>query len=69
MTVTIYEPFDKLIASLRHDGLLKESDILYHRMYIVAWTTGSELLVLRSLIKSAINLVMEGFHGQEVGYL
>jgi hypothetical protein len=44
MTITIsYEPFDKLIISLRADGLLKESDILHHRIHKVAWTTSSEL--------------------------
>jgi hypothetical protein len=45
MTVTIsYEPFDRLIVSLRNDGLLKESDLLHHMIHKVAWTTGSELI-------------------------
>ena len=45
MTVTIsYEPFEKLIVSLRNDGLLKESDKLHYMIHKVAWTTGSELI-------------------------
>jgi hypothetical protein len=45
MTATIsYEPFDKLIISLRNDRLLRESDLLHHMIYSVAWTTGSELI-------------------------
>ena len=45
MTVTIsYEPFEKLIISLRHDGLLKESDFLHQMIYEIACTTGSELI-------------------------
>lgn len=45
MTVTIsYEPFDRLIISLRNDGLLKESNLLHDMIYEIAWTTGSELI-------------------------
>jgi hypothetical protein len=45
MTLTIsYEPYDRLIASLRNDGLLKESNLLQHMIHSVAWTTGSELI-------------------------
>jgi hypothetical protein len=45
MTPTIsYEPFEKLIVSLRNDGLLRESGLLDHMIHKVAWTTGSELI-------------------------
>ena len=45
MTTTLsYEPFEKLIASLRNDGLQKEADLLHYLLYKVAWTTGSELI-------------------------
>ena len=45
MTVTIsYEPFDRLIMSLRHDGLPRESNLLHDMIYGIAWTTGSELI-------------------------
>jgi len=45
MTVTIsYEPFEKLMVSLRNDGLLTESDKLHYMIHKVAWTTGSELI-------------------------
>jgi hypothetical protein len=39
-----YEPFDKLINSLRLDGLLTESDLLLQLINETAWTTGSELI-------------------------
>ena len=61
MTTTIsYEPFERLIAGLRNDGLLKESDLLHHRIHKVAWTTGSELigelgLSIRKIRKENIN--------------
>ncbi len=35
--------FDRLIASLRTDGLSDEADRLYEMIYKTAWTTGSEL--------------------------
>jgi hypothetical protein len=38
------EPFEKLIASLDKDGLLKESSLLNDMIHQVAWTTGSELM-------------------------
>jgi hypothetical protein len=45
MTVTIsYDPFERLIVSLRNDGLLKEADQLYFMIHKVAWTSGSELI-------------------------
>ena len=45
MTVTIsYEPFEKLMVSLRNDGLLTESDKLHYMIHKDAWTTGSELI-------------------------
>ncbi len=45
MTTTIsYEPFERLIANLRSDGLIREADLLHHMIYKVAWTTGSELV-------------------------
>lgn len=45
MTASIsYEPFDRLIVSLRNDGLLKEADQLYFMIHKVAWTSGSELI-------------------------
>ena len=44
MTIISYEPFDKLIASLRNDGLIKEADLLHYLITKVAWTTGSELI-------------------------
>ncbi len=45
MTVIIsYEPFDKLIESLRKDGLAKEADLLNDRLHNTAWTSGSELM-------------------------
>ena len=39
-----YTPFENLAVSLRKDGLTKEADILHHRLHVVAWTTGSELI-------------------------
>jgi hypothetical protein len=39
-----YEPFEKLIASLGKDGLLKESSLLHNMIHQIAWTTGSELM-------------------------
>ncbi|MBC8207331.1 MAG: hypothetical protein H8E68_09315 [Kiritimatiellaeota bacterium] len=39
-----YEPFDNLVASLREDDLIKQADILHHRLHVVAWTTRSELI-------------------------
>ena len=45
MTLTIsYEPFDRLIVSLRNDGPLKEANLLHHMIHSVAWTTSSELI-------------------------
>jgi hypothetical protein len=45
MTVKIsYDPFDKLIASLRNDDLNKEAELLHRMIYKIAWTTGSELI-------------------------
>jgi len=38
------EPFERLIVSLRNDGLLKEADLLDQMIHKVAWTTGSELI-------------------------
>lgn len=39
-----YEPFDRLILSLRNDGLNRESEMLHDMIYQTAWTTGSELM-------------------------
>jgi hypothetical protein len=45
MTVTIsYEPFDKLIESLRNDGLFEEAYQLNDMLHNTAWTSGSELM-------------------------
>ncbi|MEW6076733.1 MAG: hypothetical protein AB1724_02855 [Thermodesulfobacteriota bacterium] len=45
MTTTIsYAPFEKLIASLRADGLAKDADLLNYMVNKVAWSTGSELM-------------------------
>ena len=42
--VISYEPFERLIVSLRADGLAKDADRLDHFIHGVAWTTGSELV-------------------------
>ena len=42
--VISYVPFDELIVSLRHDGLIEEADALHELIYSIAWTTGSELI-------------------------
>jgi hypothetical protein len=45
MTVTVsYEPFDKLIESLRNDGLFQEAYQLNDMLHETAWTSGSELM-------------------------
>lgn len=38
------EPFERLIISLRRDGLSAESDRLNDLIHKVAWTTGSEMI-------------------------
>jgi hypothetical protein len=45
MTVSVsYDPFERLIASLRNDGFVKEADHIHFLIHEVAWTTGSELI-------------------------
>jgi hypothetical protein len=39
-----YEPLEKLVLSLRVDGLLQQSDLLHQMIHETAWTTGSELV-------------------------
>lgn len=39
-----YEPFERLIVSLRNDGRLKESGFLDYMIHKAGWTTGSELV-------------------------
>ncbi|MRR17817.1 MAG: hypothetical protein EG826_15320 [Deltaproteobacteria bacterium] len=61
MIVTMsYEPFERLIVTLRDDGLLAESDLLYDMIHKTAWTTGSELIgelgkSIRKIRKENIN--------------
>jgi len=40
----VYQAVNELITDLKVTGQIKLADILYHRMYLVAWTSGSELL-------------------------
>ncbi|HOX55888.1 MAG TPA: hypothetical protein P5205_03590 [Candidatus Paceibacterota bacterium] len=42
--VISYEPFERLIVSLRADGLARDAERLHYLIHKVAWTTGSELL-------------------------
>jgi hypothetical protein len=42
--VISYEPFERLIVSLRADGLAQDAERLHYLIHKVAWTTGSELL-------------------------
>jgi hypothetical protein len=39
-----YDCFEDLITQLRAEGHARTADILHHRLHVVAWTTGSELL-------------------------
>ena len=39
-----YDCFEELITQLRAEGHVRTADILHHRLHVVAWTTGSELL-------------------------
>jgi hypothetical protein len=39
-----YDCFEELITQLRAEGHARTADILHHRLHVVAWTTGSELL-------------------------
>jgi len=39
-----YDCFEELITQLRAEGHARAADILHHRLHVVAWTTGSELL-------------------------
>ena len=39
-----YEPLERLIVSLRADGLAEDADRLHSLIHEVAWTTGSELV-------------------------
>ena len=39
-----YDCFEELITQLRAEGHVPTADILHHRLHVVAWTTGSELL-------------------------
>jgi hypothetical protein len=39
-----YEPFERLIVSLRADGPAEDADRLHTLIHEVAWTTGSELV-------------------------
>ena len=40
----VYPAIDELMAELKVIGHFKLADTLYHRMYQVAWSSGSELL-------------------------
>jgi hypothetical protein len=39
-----YEPFERLISSLRGDGHPEEAQLIHDMIHKVAWTTGSELI-------------------------
>ena len=43
-SVISYEPFERLMVSLRADGFTKDAERLHFLIHKVAWTTGSELL-------------------------
>lgn len=42
--VITHDPFERLIVSLRADGLAGDADRLHSLIHEVAWTTGSELV-------------------------
>jgi hypothetical protein len=39
-----YDCFEEFITQLRAEGHAHTADIVHHRLHVVAWTTGSELL-------------------------
>ena len=42
--VDVYPAIDELVIELKTVGQFKLADTLHHRMHMVAWTSGSELL-------------------------
>lgn len=54
-TQEVYRKVDDLITSLRSAGQSKLGDMLHHRLHVVAWTTGSELLAeLQTVLSGAL---------------